>query len=127
MIRKSGTESAITEPVTFETIRKLALAWPAVEDGTSYGTPALKVKKKLLARLREDPDTVAFRLGFDERDILMQAKPETFFVTDHYRPYPAVVVRLSKATNEDLAHIVELAWRYSAPRSLLKAHDAAKR
>jgi hypothetical protein len=43
-------------PVTFDDVRKIALAWPEVEDGTSYGTPALKVRKKLLVRLREDGD-----------------------------------------------------------------------
>ena len=36
--------------MTFDDVRKIALAWPEVEDGTSYGTPALKVRKKLLAR-----------------------------------------------------------------------------
>jgi hypothetical protein len=40
--------------VTFDDVRRIALAWPEVEDGTSYGTPALKVRKKLLARLKED-------------------------------------------------------------------------
>src|SRR3954452_10585306 len=39
--------------MTFDDIRKLALLWPEVEDGTSYGTPALKVRKKMLARLKE--------------------------------------------------------------------------
>ena len=44
--------------MTFDDVRKIALAWPEVEDGTSYGTPALKVRKKLLARLREDNDSL---------------------------------------------------------------------
>jgi hypothetical protein len=43
--------------VTFDDIRKIALAWPEVEDGTSYGTPALKVRKELLVRLKEDGDS----------------------------------------------------------------------
>lgn len=104
--------------VTFDTVRELASAFPGVEEGTSYGTPAIKVKGKLLARLREDGDTVAFRIGFDERDVLMRAKPRTFFITDHYRAYPAVVVQLSRATRKDLATIVEMAWRFSAPKRL---------
>ena len=44
--------------MTFDEVRKIALAWPEVEDGTSYGTAALKVRKKLLARLREDGDSL---------------------------------------------------------------------
>lgn len=42
--------------MTFDDVRRISLAWPEVEDGTSYGTPALKVRKKLLARLKEDGD-----------------------------------------------------------------------
>ncbi|WP_376698644.1 hypothetical protein [Bradyrhizobium aeschynomenes] len=45
--------------MTFDDVRALALAWPEVEDGTSYGTPALKVRKKLLTRLKEDGDSLA--------------------------------------------------------------------
>jgi hypothetical protein len=106
-------------PVTFETVRELALAFPGVEDGTSYGTPALKVKGKLLARLREDGDSVVFRVEFDHREILMRAKPDTFYITDHYRAYPAVLLRLSRATRSELADIIDLAWRYVAPKRLL--------
>jgi len=36
-----------TEPANFETARQFALALPEVEEGTSYGTPAFKVKGKL--------------------------------------------------------------------------------
>ena len=43
--------------MTFDDVRKFALLWPEVEDGTSYGTPALKVRKKLLARLRKKTAT----------------------------------------------------------------------
>jgi hypothetical protein len=42
--------------VTFDDVRRISLAGPGVEDGTSYGTPALKVRKKLLVRLKEDGD-----------------------------------------------------------------------
>jgi hypothetical protein len=44
--------------VTFDDIREMALAWPEVEDGTSYGTPALKVRKKMLVRIKEDGDSL---------------------------------------------------------------------
>ena len=100
--------------LTFEAVRELALKLRGVEDGTSYGTPALKVKKKLLARLREDGESVAFRISFDDREILMKAKPDTFYITDHYRAYPAVVVRLANATRADLANIIDIAWKYSS-------------
>ena len=76
---------ASKKPVTFDTLRVLALALPGVEEGTSYGTPALKVKGKLMARLKEDGESVVLVVGFDNREILMQANPETFYITDHDR------------------------------------------
>ncbi len=101
-----------TKPITFQTVCEIAFTHPGVEIGTSYRTPALKVKNKLLARLREDGDSVAFIISFDEREILMQAKPETFFITDHYQNYPAVLLRLSTATRQDAETVVERSWKY---------------
>jgi hypothetical protein len=105
---RPAPRSARTTP-TFDTVRELALALPDVEDGTSYGTPALKVKKKLMVRLREDGDVV-FILGFDKRDMLMAARPEAFYTTDHYRDYPSVLVRLGEVTLGELRDCVQWAW-----------------
>ena len=44
--------------MTFDDLRTMLLAWPEVEFGSSYGTPALKVRKKLLTRLKEDGDSI---------------------------------------------------------------------
>jgi hypothetical protein len=106
--------------VTFDQIRELAMKLPGVEPGTSYGTPALKVKGKLLARLKEDGQSAVFRVTFDQRDLLMQTKPKVFFITDHYLGYPAVLMRLSAATSKQAADVVEMAWRFSAPKQLRK-------
>jgi hypothetical protein len=114
------------EPVTFETVREIALALPGVEEGMSYGTPAFRVRGKFLVRLREDGETLALKIGFDAREILMQADPETFFITDHYAGYPSVLVRLATVGREELAGVLEEAWRFNAPKRLVAAHDAAK-
>ena len=106
--------------VTFDQICELALKLPGVEASTSYGTPALKVKGKLLARLKEDGQSIVFRVTFDQRDLLMQTKPKVFFITDHYLGYPAVLMRLSAATVKQAADVVEMAWRFSAPKRLRK-------
>jgi len=101
--------------MTFEDIRKLALAWPEVEDGSSYGTPALKVRKKLLARLREDDETLVM-LGVprDEREMLIESQPKIYYFTDHYRDYPTVLVRLSRAKRSDVEPLLRrrgVRWR----------------
>lgn len=106
------------QQVTFDLIRELALKLPGVEEGTSYGTAALRVKGKFLARLKEDGESVVFRVGFDERDLLMQTKPDVFYITDHYLGYPAVLLRMSNASKKEAVDIVEMAWRIVAPKRL---------
>jgi hypothetical protein len=105
--------------MTFDTVLEIALALPGVEEGTSYGTPALRVKKKFLARLREDGDVV-FKVGFDNAEMLMMTNPAVFYTTDHYRGYPSVLVRMSRVTKKQLADVIQMAWRENAPKKLLK-------
>lgn len=115
--------SPAAKPVTFETVRKIALALPGVEEGLSYGTPGLRVRGKLFARIWEDGETLVLKIGFDAREILLKADPATFFFTDHYAGYPSVLVRLPAISREALAGVVEEAWRFNAPKRLLAAHD----
>src|ERR1700722_6633913 len=82
-------------PVTFEEVRLAARAFPGIEDSTSYGTPALKVRGKLLARLHQSGECLVLRADLLDREILMQSDCEVFYITDHYRDYPWVLVRLS--------------------------------
>lgn len=110
-------------PVSFDTVRELALSLPGVEEGLSYGTPAFKVRGKLLARLREDGETLVVRVDMMLRDMLMQSVPETFFITDHYRAYPAVLVRLAKVRREQLLDLLEETWRQVAPKRLVQGYE----
>ena len=113
-----------TRSVTFEDVRKAAHALPGVEDGTSYGTAALKVRGKLLARQHQDMDCLVLRVDFLDRQIMMQANPAAFFITDHYKDWPWVLVRYAAVDTADLPDLIERAWRLVAPKSLLKALDA---
>jgi hypothetical protein len=111
--------------VTFDDIQKLTLVWPEVEDGTSYGTAALKVRKKLLARLKEDGDSlVVLGVPLDEREMLIESQPKIFYFTDHYKDYPIVLVRLSKAKRGSVEPLLRRRWRELASKAALKAFDA---
>ena len=104
--------------MTFDDIRKFALAWPEVEDGTSYGTPALKVRKKLLVRLKEDGDSLVMPgVPQDEREMLVESAPKVFYFTDHYRDYPMVLIRLSKAKRATVEPLLRRHWRTLASKS----------
>src|ERR1700744_4302061 len=111
--------------MTFEDIRKLALTWPEVEDGTSYGTPALKVRKKMLVRLKEDGDSLVMPgVPQDEREMLIESQPKIFYFTDHYRDYPMVLIRLSKATRSHVEPLLRRRWRALASKAAVKTFDA---
>ena len=111
--------------VTFVEVTAAAVKLPEVELSKSYGTPALKVRGKLLARLKEDGETLVLRAEFVDRQILTQADPDTFFFTDHYRDYPLVLVRLAKLSPSALPDLLERAWRLVAPARLIAQHDGA--
>jgi hypothetical protein len=55
----------------------------------------------------------------------MQADSQAFFITDHYKNYPAVLVRLSAVNRAALPDLVERAWRQVAPARLVQKHDQA--
>lgn len=107
--------------MTLDTVRELALALPGVEEGLSYGTPAFRVGKKLLARLHEDGETLVLKVDLLVRDSLLVADPDAFFITDHYQDYPYMLVRLATVRREPLRGLLDAAWRSLAPKRLLAA------
>jgi hypothetical protein len=111
--------------MTWEDVLALAQRFPGVEESTSYGTPAIKVRGKLMARMRTDPDALVLRVAdLGEREALLQGEPGAFFTTPHYDGYPMVLVRLDAVDPAQLAELVEDAWRLRAPRRLVAEHDA---
>lgn len=116
--------SAAARGTTWERLCRDAAHLPGVESGTSYATPALFVRKKLIARLREDGETVAVRADLHDRDVLIAADPAAFFLTDHYRAHPWILVRLAKARHAIAMGLLEQAWRRLAPRRLVASRLA---
>jgi hypothetical protein len=112
--------------VTFEQVRVAAQAFPGVEDSTSYGTPALKVRGKLLARLHQSGECLVLRADLLDREILLQSDSEVFYVTDHYRDYPWVLVRFSAVDVGALPDLIERAWRLVAPKTLIAKYDSGQ-
>jgi hypothetical protein len=105
-------------PLTFKDVRKIALSLEKVEEGTSYGTPAFKVGGKLIARLWEDGETLVVGTTFEEREEMMAADPETYYITDHYLKYPWVLVRLSRVHPDSMRDLLSRALRlaFTKPR-----------
>ncbi len=108
--------------MTWEDVARAGLVLPEVEAATSYGTPALRLRGKLLVRLRDDGETLALRVDPEERLALVHEQPEIFYVTPHYQDYPFVLVRLAVVDREELEELLAEAWLLSAPKRLAAAH-----
>ena len=117
----------MSKRATMATVRRLALALPGVEEGTSYGTPAFKVRGKLFARLHQSGEAIVVRVDDDEREMLMKTDPETYYMTDHYIGYPWMLVRLAKVRTDDLCDRLEQSWRRSASKRLIAELDSRGR
>ena len=106
---------------TWDDVAAIGTRFPGVETSTSYGTPALKVKGKLMCRLRTDPDALAIRVLDIARcrGTACGASPTCFFTTPHYDGYPYVLVRLEAVGPGQLTELVEDAWRVRAPKRLV--------
>jgi hypothetical protein len=105
---------------TFAALKKLALALPGVEESTSYGTPAFKVCGKFLTRLHDEEPALVFKVSsIAERDRLLQQDPAVFYITEHYRNYAALLVRLATGRPAVIAQLLEDSWLREAPRRLL--------
>jgi hypothetical protein len=100
--------------MTFEAVRKIALALDDVEESTSYATPAFKVRGALFARLRDDLGVLVVHMNFDDRQELIAADPKTYFITDHYLNYPWVLVNLARVHPDAMRDLLRSAWRSAA-------------
>ena len=102
--------------IDFDAVRKIGLALPGVEASTAWGAPALKVRGKLLACVpthrSAEPGSLVVRVDFDDRAELLAAAPDVYYVTDHYRGYSAVLVRLFRVTHDVLRDMLGMAHKF---------------
>ena len=110
--------------MTWDDVVALARKLPEIEEGTCYGTPALRVRGKFLGRVREDGETLAIRCDPAERPLLVE-KHDELFVTPHYENYPMVLVSLPRADPALVRELVEDAWADRAPKRVVSAWLAA--
>ncbi len=88
--------------------RKIALAMPGTSEGPYFGKPAIFVGEDYLCRIHDKEDAVVLRTGSMEmREVMLEAEPRLFYITDHYKSFPVILARLKaldkKTLNELLA------------------------
>ena len=107
---------------TWETVCELGAELPETEVGTWYGAPALKVRGKGFARLRDDGALVVL-IDVLEREALMQEDPETFYITPHYEDWPAMLVNLERIDPQELRERLIESWCRKAPSALVREYE----
>ncbi len=104
----------------------LGLNLPGVDETTTWGEPCLKAHGKLWVWWSPSEDAPVFKVPFEEREILVEAEPERFFFTPHYRNSAMVLVRPEKIDFAWARANLVRVWRAQAPKRMLKALDAAR-
>ena len=101
--------------------------FPGVTAGTWWGTPGLLVAKKGLCRLRTNPDALVIKVAdLDDKEALLRGDPGTYLTTPHYEGSSQVLVRLEAIDEDELADLIEDAWRLTAPSRLVAGYDEGR-
>jgi len=115
----------------FEIVRTVGLALPDVEAATRYdGSPVLKLGGCFMAGLAThrsaEPDTLVVRAAFEDRELLVEDAPETYYLTEYYRRWPLILVRLSSVTPEALRDLLAVSWRLTGAKMRRRAAYAGR-
>jgi hypothetical protein len=111
---------------SWDDIRTIALSLPEAEEEPG-DRPAFRVRGKLFAWRSRDRDgaTLALRVDRDEKQMMLESRPDLYFQTPHYEGYPGVLVHLAAIDLDELKERIEDAWLIQAPKTLAREFLAA--
>jgi hypothetical protein len=106
----------------FEVVKRIGLTLADVEAATRYdGSPVLKVAGVFMAGLAThssaEPDTLVVRADLEQRESFIEDAPDTYYLTEYYRRYPLVLVRLQRVTQDALRELLWLSHRLTLPKT----------
>lgn len=104
--------------LSFDDVREIVLSMPDVEEITAYGMPAFRAGKtrfvgEPIPRPDVEPNSIGVPMSFEERARQLAAHPNVYYLTEHFTPYPGVLVRLSSISRKELREILSAAWHYA--------------
>jgi len=112
--------------VSWSAVRKLALSFPGMSEGTSYGEHAFLLDGKFFSRFNAKEEGLVIHVEEELRDALLAGRSRTYFTTDHYRNYPYVLARLERLPRAELAALYEAAFRAKAKKKRVTEYDARR-
>jgi len=109
---------------SFKTVEAIARMLPDVEVTTTWGQPAVKVRRRMFACIAShksaEPNTLVVMMDFADRDVLLEDDPDTYYLKEHYVNYPCVLVRLSRVRSDALRDLIIGAHRFVGARAAKK-------
>jgi hypothetical protein len=110
------------QAVSFAAVKAVGLTFPDVQAEIRYdGSPVLKARGCFMAGLAAhesaEPGSLVVRVSLDERAYLLEDAPETYYVTDYYRSYPLVLVRLAHVDRAALHDLLAGSWRLTVAKT----------
>lgn len=112
--------------ITHDDVRRIALGMPGAEERPSYGgRPSWRAGNRMFTWIRDDPEALVLWVATeDDKESLLAADPEVFFITPHYGGQPMVLVRLAAVDLDEASELIIDSWRIRAPARLVKIWDA---
>lgn len=113
--------------LTFEALRDIILRYPDTEETTSWDARSFKVNGKAMLFWNPTHDAPVFKVPFEERDFLLEVDPDTFFTTDHHRPWPLILARPDRVDIGWVEANIDRVWRAQVKKRTLKLWDSTPR
>ena len=108
--------------------RKVMLSIQGTDERLWFNQPSVFIHDRFLAKTHHKESAVTLQVGSMEmRDMMLEAEPELFYITDHYRKFPFVLVRLSALTKTVLKEMLVGRAAQLAAMPVKKARRAAKK
>lgn len=108
----------------FKAVEAIGRTLPDVEVTTTWGQPTLKVHGRMFVCIAShksaEPDTLVVMMDIADRDALIEEDPDTYYLKEHYVPYPCVLVRLARVHPDALRDLVIGAHRFMSAKPARK-------
>jgi hypothetical protein len=106
-----------------EAARGLALSFPETEERETWGHPTFRVRDRMFMAMATDGRTVTVKATREAQAALVGSEPETFSVPAYVGRHGWVGIALERVDPEELAELVEDAWRMTAPKRVVRAFE----
>jgi hypothetical protein len=113
--------------MNYDEVRAIAMTLPGVNEHLAFGRPTLRVSKKFLACIAKiDEDTLCLKMpDAMQRDVLLSAKPDVFYMHAHYADFGAILIRLPKIDPAELRDLIEDSWRMLASKRMVAEYQGS--